>query len=170
MWRRIKKFNTKLMITNAMRKLRIVVLVSVCPNWGVPSFSTLFPVLAMRCSGSTLFTRGSGSRVATPESSLILAILAVGTLSLLSFQGVRPVTCSISPHMKQVSCALKAGSVSGFPMVLVWVGGAPLPVPPLPVFPLLLPPLPRSVRLGNVVAASVYNCGLCCWSILRSWR
>ena len=109
----------------------------------------------MRCSGTTLFTRGSGSRVATPESNLILVILAAGTLSLLSFQGVRPVTRSISPRMRRVSCALKAGSVSGFPTVLVWVGGLPLPVPPLPVFPPLLPPLPRSGRLGNVVAGNL---------------
>ena len=103
----------------------------------------------------TLFTRGSGSRVATPESNLILAILAVGTLSLLLFQGVCPVTRSISPRMTRVSCALNAGSVSGFPTVLVWVGGLPLPVPPLPVFPLRPPPRPRSGRLGNVVAGSL---------------
>ena len=45
--------------------------------------------------------------------------------------------------------------MSGFPMVLVWVGGAPLPVPPLPGFPLLLPPLPRSGCLGNVVAGNL---------------
>ena len=49
--------------------------------------------------------------------------------SLLSFQGVRPVIRSISPRMRRVSCALKAGSISGFPTVLVWVGGAPRPVP-----------------------------------------
>ena len=109
----------------------------------------------MRCSGTTLFTRGSGSRVAAPESNLILAILAAGTLSLSEFQGVRPVLRSISPRMIRVSCALKAGSVSGFPTVLVWVGGAPLPVPPLPVFPLLPPPRPRSGRLGNVVAGNL---------------
>ena len=109
----------------------------------------------MRVSGTTLFTRGSGSRVATPESNLILAILAVGTLSLLSFQGVCPVTRSISPRMRRVSCALNAGSVSGFPAVLVWVGGAPLPVPPLPVFPLRPPPRPRSGRLGNVVTGNL---------------
>ena len=109
----------------------------------------------MQCSGMTLLTRGSGSRVATPGSSLILVILAAGTLSLLSFQGVRPVTRSISPRTRRVSCALNAGSVSGFPTVLVWVGGAPLPVPPLPVFSLLPPPLPRSGRLGNVVAGNL---------------
>ena len=109
----------------------------------------------MRCSGTTLLTRGSRSRVATPESNLILVILAGGTLSLLSFQGVRPVTRSISPRMIRVSCALNAGSVSGFPTVLVWVGVPPLPVPPLPGFPPLLPPLPRSGRLGNVVAGNL---------------
>ena len=118
MWRRIKMFNTKLIITNAMRQLRIDVLVSMCPVWGVPSFSTLFPVLAMRCSGTTLFTRCSCA--ATTGFNLIPVILAAGTLSLLSFQGVRPVTCSISPRMTRESCALKVGSVSGFPTVLVW--------------------------------------------------
>ena len=111
--------------------------------------------MALRSSGTFLFTRGSGSRVATPESNPILVILAVGTPSLVAFQGVRPVTRSISPRTRWVSCALKAGSASGFLSVLVWVGGAPLPVPPLPGFPLLLPPPPRSGRLGNVVAGNL---------------
>ena len=155
MWQRIKKFNTKLIITNVMRRLRIRVLMSVCPIWDVPSFSTVSPVLATRCSGTTLSTWGSGSRVATPESSLTLVILAIGTSFLLEFQGVRPVLRSISPRMIQVSCALKAGSVSGFPTVLVWVGGAPLPVPPLPGLPLLPPPRPRSCCLGNVVVGNL---------------
>ena len=35
------------------------------------------------------------------------------------------------------------------------MGSAPLPVPPLPGFPLLLPPLPRSGCLGNVAAGSL---------------
>ena len=49
----------------------------------------------------------------------------------------------------------EGGSVSGFPTVLVWVGVAPLPVPLLAGFPLLLPPLPRSGCLGNVAAGSL---------------
>ena len=155
MWWRIEMFNMKLITTNIMRRLRICVLVSVCPVWGAPSFSTGIPVLAMRCSGTILFTRDSRSRVATPGSNLILVILVAGTLSLLSFQGVCPVIRSISPHTRRVSCALNAGSASGFPTVLVWVGGAPLPVPLLPVFPLLPPPRPRSGLLGNVVAGSL---------------
>ena len=64
-------------------------------------------------------------------------------------------THSISPRMRQESCALKAGSVSGFPMVLGWVGGAPLPIPPLPGLPLLFPPLPCSGCLGNVAAGNL---------------
>ena len=64
-------------------------------------------------------------------------------------------TRSISPWMMQESCALNAGSVSGFPMGLGWVGGAPLPVPPLLGLPLLPPPLPRSGCLGNVVAGNL---------------
>ena len=108
----------------------------------------------MRCSGTTLLTRFSGA--ATTGFNLIPVILAAGTLSLLSFQGVRPVIHSISPRTRRVSCALNAGSVSGFPTVLVWVRGAPLPVPPLPGFPLLLPPPhPRSGCLGNVVAGNL---------------
>ena len=117
MWRRIKKFNTKLIITNAMRRLRTNVLVSVRPVWGVPSISALFPDLAVRSSGMILVTQCSCA--ATTGFNLIPVILAGGTLSLLAFQGVRPVTRSISPRMRWESCALKAGSVSGFPMGLV---------------------------------------------------
>ena len=96
------------------------------------------------------------SRVATPESNLILAIVAGGTLSRLAFQGVRPVTRSISPRMRRESCALNAGSPSGFPTGLGWAGGAPpCPVPPLLGFPLLPPPLPRSGCLGNVAAGNL---------------
>ena len=97
----------------------------------------------MRCSGTTLFTRFWGA--ATTGFNLIPVILEAGTLSLLSFQGVRPVTRSISPHMRRESCALKVGSISGFPTVLVLVGGAPRPVPPRP----------RSGCLGNVVAGNL---------------
>ena len=116
-------------------------------------FSSLFPILAPQFSGRTLFTRSSCA--ATTGINLFLGILAVGTLSLLSFQGVHPVTRSISPRMRWESCALKAGSISGFPTILVWAWGAPLPVPPLPGFPLLLPPLPRSGCLGNVAAGNL---------------
>ena len=165
MWRRIKMFNTKLIITNAMRQLRINVLVSNCPIWGVPPFSTLVPVLAMRCSGTTLSTRCSCA--ATTGFNLIPVILAAGTLSLLAFQGVCPVTRSIPPRIRRVSCALKAGSVSGFPTVLVWVGAAPLLVPPLPGFPLLLPPRPRSGCLGNVVAGNLRPLIWMLWYIIE---
>ena len=105
---------------------------------------------------TTLFTRGVNSRVATTGSNMCPVILASGTLSLLAFQGVHPVTCSISPRMRRESCALKVGSVSGFPTGLGWAGGAPLPVPLLLGFPLLPPPLPRSDCLGNMVAVSLH--------------
>ena len=104
---------------------------------------------------TTLFTRGVSAHVATTGSNLIPVILAGGMLSLLVFQGVCPVTRSISPRMIWVSCALYAGSASGFPTGLGWAGGAPLPVPPLLGFPLLPPPLPRSGCLGNVVAGNL---------------
>ena len=102
----------------------------------------------------TLFTQGVSARAATTGSNLIPVILAGGTLSRLLFQGVCPVTRSISPQMIRVSCALNAGSASWFPTGLGWAGGAPLPVPPLLGFPLLPPPLPRSGCLGNVVAGN----------------
>ena len=157
MWRRIKMFNMKLIIMNAMRKLRINVLMSELLFWGVPWFSASFSALAVRASVTTLFTWGTSACVATPWSSLIQVMVAGGTLSLLLFQGVRPVTRSISPRMIQVSCALNAGSVSWFPLGLGWAGGAPpLPVPPRRGFPLLPPPHPRSGCLGNVVV-----CNLC---------
>ena len=179
MWRRIKKFNMKLTIMNTIRKLRISVLVSVWCVWGAPSFSASFSVLAVWASVMTLFTWGVSACVATTGASLIPVILAGGTLSLLVFQGVHPVTHSISPRMRWESCALKAGSVSGFPMGLGWAGGAPLPVPPLLGLPLLPPPLPRSGCLGNVAAGNLrpligtlwcINLGFLCWSILWSWR
>ena len=146
-------FNTKLTITKAMRKLRICVLVSVRPVWGAPSISASFSDLAARCSGTTLFTQFSCA--ATTGFNLIPVILAGGTLSLLAFQGVRPVIRSISPRTRWESCALKAGSISGFPTVLVWAGGAPFPVSPLPGFPCLLPPLPHSGCLGNMAAGNL---------------
>ena len=55
-----------------------------------------------------------------------------------------------------MSCALNAGSASGFPTGLGWAGGAPLPVPPLLGFPLLPPPLPHSGCLGNVAAGNLH--------------
>ena len=157
-------FNVKLIITNAMRKLRINVLMSSCPVWDTPSFSALFPVLAVWLSRTTLSTHCSCA--ATTGFNLTLVILAAGTPSLLAIQGVRPVTRSISPRTRWVSCALKAGSVSGFPTVLVWAGGAPLPVPPLPGFPLLLPPLPRSGCLGNVAAGNLHLLKEMLWYII----
>ena len=154
-WWRIKKFNTKLSIMNAMRKLRIVVLVSVLSFWGAPQLSASFSVLAVWASVMTLCSRGTSARAATPWSNLIRVMVAGGTLSRLLFQGVRPVTCSISPRMIRVSCALNMGSVSWFPMGLGSAGGAPLSVPPLLGLPLLPPPCPRSGCLGNVAVRNL---------------
>ena len=48
------------------------------------------------------------------------------------------------------SCALKVGSLIGFPVVLVWSGvAAPLPL-------CLLPPLPCPGYLGSVVAGMLH--------------
>ena len=72
--------------------------------------------------------------------------LAVGTLSLLMFHSVLPVTLSISPRMILESCALKAGLPIGFLAVITQAGvAAPLPLPPLPL-------LPRPGHLGSMVA------------------
>ena len=89
-------------------------------------------------------------RIATSRFSLILVILAAGTLFLLLFQGVRPVILLISPSIALESCALNVGSVNGFLMGLVLAGG----VPPHPL--LSLPPLPHSGHLGSVVVGMLH--------------
>ena len=76
--------------------------------------------------------------------------LAVGMLPLLLFQGVHPVILLTSPRMILESCALNAGSLSGFLMGLVLAGVAT----PLPLLPLL--PLPHLGHLGNVVARMLH--------------
>ena len=96
-----------------------------------------------------VISQGVVPRVAASRSNLIPVILAAGTLPQLLFQGVHPVSLSISPRIALESCALKAGSPNGFLMGLVWAGG----VPPLPLLP--LPPLPHSGRLGRVVAGNL---------------
>ena len=143
-------FNMKLIATNIMKKLRINVLMSACISGRMCQFSALFSALAGGASGMTLLTWGVKSHVATSGSSLILVILAAGTLPLLLFQGVHPVILSISPRMVLESCALTTGSPNGFPTGLVWAGGGP----PLPLLP--LPPLPCSGHLGSVVAGNLH--------------
>ena len=143
-------FNAKLMTTNMMKKLRINVLMSAHPFRRVPLFSALFSALAHGASGTTLLTQSCMSHVATSRFNLIPVILAAGMLSLLLFQGVRPLILSISPRMILESCALNAGSPIGFPTGLVWAGGAA----PLPLHP--LPPLPRPGCLGSVVVDSLH--------------
>ena len=99
-------FNMKLMTSNAMRRLRICVLVFTCPFKGMSLFSALFSTLAGGASVMILLTRGVIAHVATTRSSLIPVILAAGMLSLLLFQGVHPVILLISPSMALESCAL----------------------------------------------------------------
>ena len=150
MWQRIKMFNVKLMTTNVIRRLRIWVLVFSCPFEGKTLFSALFSALAHGASATTLLTRGTISRVAAARFNLTPVILAAGTLSLLLFQGVRPVILSISPRIVLASCALNVGCPNGFPMGLVLAEG----VPPLPLLP--LPPLPHSGHLGSMVAGMLH--------------
>ena len=85
-----------------------------------------------------------------PGINLSPVTLAGGTLSLLMFHNVRPVTLSIFLRIILESCALKAGLPIGFSVVLVWAGV----VTPHPLLP--LPPLPRPGHLGSVVAGMLH--------------
>ena len=139
-------FNAKLITAKMMKRLRISVLVSIHPFCGdIPIFA-LFSALAVRAPVTTLLAQGVVPRAATSRSSLILVILAAGMLPLLLFQGVCPVSHSISLRIALESCALNAGLPNGFPSGLVLAGGGP----PLPLLP-----LPCSGHLGSVVARSL---------------
>ena len=142
-------FNTKLTTTNAMRRLRLCILVFAHLFWRTSLLSASFSALAGGATVTTLLTHGVMPRVATSGSSLILVILAAGMMPLLLFQGVHPVTLSISPRIALESCALNAGSPNGFLLGLVWAGG----IPPLPLLP--IPPLPHYLCLGSVVAGNL---------------
>ena len=163
-------FNAKLMTTNIMKKLRINVLMSARPFRRMCQFSASFSALAGGASVTTLLTQGVVPCVTTSGSSLILVILAAGTLPLLLFQGVCPVVLLISPRISLESCALYAGSPNGFLTGLVWAGG----VPPLPLLP--LPPLPCSGCLGSMVAGNLcprvgtLRCKIVDWPIGQSSR
>ena len=141
-------FNAKLSTVRNMKRLRICVLMSVCPSGSC----TLFSALARGGSGGTFCAWGVWPCVSAsgPGINLILGTLAVGTLSLLTFHSVHPVTLSISPRMILKSCALNAGLPIGFSVVITWAGvAAPLPLPPLPLLP-----LPGC--LGSVVACNLH--------------
>ena len=118
-------FNTKLITTNMMRRLRISVLMSVHPSGRLSPFSASLLALAGGATVTTLLTQGVMPRVATSRSNLTPVILAAGMLPLLLFQGVHAVILSISPRIALESCALNVGSPNGFPMALVWAGGVP---------------------------------------------
>ena len=136
------------MTTRKMKRLRICVLMSVHPLGSMPLWLALAPGAAGR-----LFSTWSGIlhvAASGPGTNLFPVTLAVGTLPLLLFQGVLPVSLSISPRMILESCALNGGSPSGFPMGLVLAGVAT----PLPLLP--LPPLPHPGHLGSVVARMLH--------------
>ena len=145
-------FNVKLITAKMMKRLRICVLMSARPLGSMPPFPV--PCLALTCgvSGRMFSTQCKVLHVAAsgPRTNLILVALAVGTSPLLLFQGVLPDVLLISPRMILESCALKAGSPSGFPTALVWAGVAT----PLPLLP--LPPLPHPGRLGSVVVCMLH--------------
>ena len=145
-------FNAKLSTVRNMKRLRICVLMSVCPSGSVILFSAWFSTLALGIAGWLFWTQCLISRVPAsgPGINLTLVTLAGGTLSLLSFHNVRPVILSISPAMILESCALNAGLPIGFSAVIIRAGvAAPLPLlPPLP--------LPHPVRLGSVAARMLH--------------
>ena len=136
------------MTTSKMERLRICVLVSICPLGSMPLLSASFWAPACGASGWMLSTRGVILCVVAsgPGTNLFPVTLAIGMLPLLLFQGVLPVVLSISPRMILESCALNVGSPSGFLMGQVLAGVAT----PLPLLP--LHSLPRPGCLGNVVA------------------
>ena len=59
-------------------------------------------------------------------------LFSLRTCPQLLFQGVSPVCCSCSQRIALWICALNSGSLYGFPMGLVWAGGSPLSLFPLP--------------------------------------
>ena len=140
------------MTTRKMKRWRICVLMSVCPLGSMPLFSASCLALARGASGRTFLTR-CNNVCATAHCSgtnLFPVTLAVGMLPWLLFQGVLPVVLLISLRMILESCALKVGSLSGFPMGLVWAVVAA----PLPLLPLFL--LPHPGHLGSVVVCMLH--------------
>ena len=138
----------KLSTVRIMKRLRIWVLVLVHLSGSCTLFSASFSTLALGGSGRTFWTQGTVPHVTAsgPGINLLPVILAAGTLSLLMFHNVCPVTLSISPRMILESCALKVGFPIGFSAVITRAGVAvPLPPPPLSL-------LPHPGRLGSVVA------------------
>ena len=143
-WWRRKRFNAKLITTNMIKKLRINVLVSASPFGRMYRCSATVSALA----GGVSWTLDPWGIVPHVTASGINLTLVAGTFPLLLFQGVHPVTLSISLRIALESCALKAGSLNGFLMGLVWAGG----IPPLPLPP--LPPLSHCWHLGSMVTGS----------------
>ena len=138
----------RLNIVRNMKRLRIDVLVSIHPSGSVTLFSVSFSALALGSSDGRFWAQGKMPHVSAscPGINLILGILVIGTLLLSMFHNVLPVTLSISPRMILESCAQNVGLLIGFLVVIIWAGVAA----PLPLLP--LPPLPRPVRLGSMVA------------------
>ena len=118
-----------LMITNMKNVLRKYLLMSASPSRSI-------------CLTSVSVTTRAGGVPGSPRGKPCVTtginLLGAGMFPLLLFQGVCPVILSISPAMILESCALIAGSLSGFLMGLVWAGGVP-PLPPLPLPGCLVP-------------------------------
>ena len=138
-------FDAKLKTVRIMKRLRICVLLSVCPSGSVTLFSASFPALTPGIPGRTFCITASG-----PGINLLPVFLADGTLLLSMFQSVHPVIRLISPAMILESCALNAGLPIGLSAVIIRAGV----VAPLPLLPPL--PLPRPGHLGSVVACMLH--------------
>ena len=129
------------------KNMRSCLLVSASLSRSICQFSAAISALAGGASG-TLLSRSMLPRV---WASIINLIPVAGTFRLLSFQGVCPVSPSISWRIALKSCVLNAGSLNGFLTGLDWAGG----IPPLPLFP--LPPLPGCCpHLGSMVAGNLH--------------
>ena len=113
------------------------------------SASSLMRIAWCSASGTALMIGapgpcGSCSR-ASSRSNLIRGI---GTFPRWLFQGVCPVTLSISPLTNLLNCARRAGSLRGFLLGPVYAGGGlPPPLPPLPLPGVLVP---RRVVVDNL--------------------
>ena len=90
--------------------------------------------------------------------TLTPALFSLRTFPLLLFQGVSPVCNLCSRMIAHLSDALILGSLSGFLMGLILVGGwAPCP-------------LPFSLMLHDMVAHNYRLLRQMIWSISRGWR
>ena len=113
------------------KELRSFVLVFTTPLRRFCLCSAVVLTLAGGAAG-TLWSRAKFICGGHSSVTLTPVWFSVGTFLPQLFQDVSPVCLLCSRRIALPSCALIVGSSSGFPMGLVWAGGTPLPLPPLP--------------------------------------